>query len=100
MTLRYFLLLAHIHATPSFQVGQSSLTGTLCGCDGESLSHVQSICPALQDARVQAHHTLFRCLGVVLGVAAVGYPPRVVDSLTARHGGASRLQRRVAASGG
>ena len=31
---------------------------TLCGGDNESLSHVQCICPALQDARIRAHDIL------------------------------------------
>ena len=44
---------------------------TLCGGDNESLSHVQCICPALQEARIRAHHNLVTLLwGRLLGQAS------------------------------
>ena len=42
----------------------------LCGGDNESLSHVQCICPALQDARIRAHHNLVTLLWDRLGQAS------------------------------
>ena len=31
---------------------------TLCGCPAETQSHIQCVCPALQEARIRAHHNL------------------------------------------
>ena len=42
----------------------------LCCGDNESLSHVQCICPALQDARIRAHHNLVTLLWNRLGQAS------------------------------
>ena len=43
---------------------------TLCGGDNESLSHVQCVCPALQEARIRAHHNLVTLLWGRLGQAS------------------------------
>ena len=47
-----------------------SPVGTLCCDDKEPLSHVQCICPALQDARMRAHHNLVTLLLGRLGQAS------------------------------
>ena len=39
----------------------------LCCGDNESLSHVQCICPALQDVHIRAHHNLVTLLRGRLG---------------------------------
>ena len=53
-----------------FKWGRLSPACMLCGGDNESLSHVQCICPALQDARIRAHHNLVTLLWGRLGQAS------------------------------